>query len=210
MLVEIRGEAHRIELERDLGVILVEPHRIGVDLPGNAAQGTGKLALGDFLAVAQDDGAMRRALAVEQRQTEFAREGVHVGMVGVDELPARLDRRLAGFARGVHAPAKPRPRLVELRVDSGLCQVPERGQPGDPSADNRHRAAARRGEGGTWQRRRRASRAQRQQHRTPRLAGIARHRRGDARLAQIGLSRRLERMPDRLATPHSRLLLAVS
>ncbi len=210
MLVEIGGEAHRIEFERDLGVILVEPDRIGVDLPGDPAQGGRKLALGDFLAVAQDDGAMRRSLAVEQAEAEFAREGVHVGMVGVDELPARLDRRLARFARGVHAAAEPRARLVELRVDPGLCQVPERGQPGDPAADDRHRATARRGEGGTRQCRRDAARAERQQHGAARLSGIARHRRSDTRFAQVRLSRFFQRMPDRLATPHSRLPLALS
>ena len=38
---------------------------------------------------------MRLGLAVDQRDAELAAQRVHVGMVGVDQLPADFERRLA-------------------------------------------------------------------------------------------------------------------
>jgi hypothetical protein len=62
---------------------------------------------------------------------------VHVVVIGIDQLAARFERDAAYRDLSEHPPAGAGAAFIEMRVDPGLGQVMQRGQPGDAPADDR-------------------------------------------------------------------------
>lgn len=147
---------------------------------------------------------VRLGLAIDQADAELLRQRVHVGMIGVDELAADLERLAAWGSVGEHPPPHSAARLVEMRVDPGLREMVERSEPGDAAADDPDAAA---GEGmrGSRQRGDGAGRHDRLEQGAPSQRGRTGQRRGVARGGEIAPPRRFERAPQRAVTPHSLL-----